>query len=325
MRPLRLLAPLALASSLAVGCGHDAPSVPMSAIAVVGDRTIARADFDALMDEARSSYRSRGRPFPAVGTAAYGRLKQLAVRLLVERAELEQKAPDLGVEVGEAQVTERLERLKEDSFGGDEQRYRARLREERMTEAQIRSALRAELLSAALYQAVTAGVSVGTNAVQRYYESHLTSYSTPPTRSVRHILVRTKAAAERVYGRLRAGEPFAALAQRFSRDPHTRDRGGRLILVEGRTAATLDRVAFSIGTRAVSRPFKTRLGWEVVEALGPVRPRRMTPFAAVRDGIRRRLVRERRDRVFRHWLAGLRAEFAPETAYAEGFAPEDQP
>jgi len=233
MRPLRfLLAPLALASALAAGCGHDTLSVPKAAIAVVGDRTITRAQFDELMSQARQSYAGRGRPFPAAGTRAYAELKAIAVRLLVERTELEQKAPGLGVTIAGSQVEARRRLLIEDTFGGDDDRYRARLRAERMTDAQVRSALRAQLLSEAVFQAVTADVTVSTVTVQRYYEDHIGDYSTSGRR---------------------------------------------------------------------------------------------TPFASVRESIRRRLLGEKRTRVFDRWLAGVDREFAPRTAYAAGFAPADGP
>jgi hypothetical protein len=229
MKPLcLLLSPLVLTSALAVGCGQDSPSVPRTAIAVVGDSVITRAAFDELMTQARQSYARLGRPFPAAGTTAYARLKAIAVRLLVEREELEQKAPGLGVTIEGSQVEARRKLLIEESFGGDDDRYRARLREERMTDAQVRSALRAELLSAAVFQAVTVDVTVSTATVQRYYEDHIGDYST-----------------------------------------------------SGRT----------------------------------------TPFATVRESIRRRLLAAKRTRVFNLWLAGLRSEFASRTAYAEGFAP----
>ncbi len=326
MRSLRLLlAPLLLASPLAAGCGHDARSVPRSAIAVVGDRTITRAEFESLIAQARSSYRSRKRAFPAEGTRAYGDLKKAAVRLLVERAQIEQKARGLGVEIDDRAVGARLLRLKQDAFGGSEERYRARLREEGMTDADVRSAVRAELLSAAVYEAVTADVAVTTQAAKRYYEAHVDAYSTPPSRVVRHILVATEADAGRVYAELQAGGSFSALARRSSRDSRTRAHGGLLTIVGGRTAPALDRVAFSLATGAVSRPFHTPAGWELVQAVAAAHPRRTTPFAAVRDAIRHKLLVQDRDRTFRRWLASIRAEFAPKTAYADGFAPADVP
>jgi hypothetical protein len=184
MRSFRLLlAPLAVASPLVAGCGHDAPSVPGSAIAVVGDRTIARSQFDALMAQSRQSYSARGQAFPASGTPAYAHLKAIAVRLLVEQAELEQKASKVGVRIDEAQVESARRRLIDDSFGGSQQQYQARLLAARLSDAQVRAALRAQLLSAAVFQAVTVDVTVGAQAVLGYYESHLAEYATPATRT----------------------------------------------------------------------------------------------------------------------------------------------
>jgi hypothetical protein len=196
-----LLAPLVLTSALAAGCGQDSPSVPKTAIAVVGDRVITRAAFDELMTQARQSYARQGRPFPAAGTTAYARLKAIAVRLLVERAELEQKAPGLGVTIEGSQVEARRKLLIEESFGGDDDRYRARLDKEGMTDAQVRSALRAELLSAAVFQAVTVDVTVSTATAQRYYEDHIGDYSasgrTTPFATVRESIRSRLLAAKR--------------------------------------------------------------------------------------------------------------------------------
>jgi len=184
MRSIRLLvAPLLLVTPLAAGCGHD-PSVPASAIAVVGDRTIPRADFVALMAQTKDSYTRSGKTFPAPRTPAYAELKDTAVRLLVERAELEQKAPGLGVTVTDGQVDAQRTLLLEETFGGSEATYRARLRAVGMTDAEVRSALRAQLLSQAVFQAVTADVGVSTDTVESYYEAHLKEYTSPAGRIV---------------------------------------------------------------------------------------------------------------------------------------------
>ncbi len=321
MRSLRLLFVLLAVASLAAGCGHGQRKVPASAIAVVGDRTITRADFAELMSQARASHARSGTPFPAVGTAAYADLRATAVRLLVERAVLEQKAPGLGVTISAEQVETARRRFVEDTFGGSEKRYRARLRVERMTDEQVRSALRAQLLSQETFKAVTADVRVNTETVKRYYEAHPDLYSSPRTRAVRHILVPTGALARRLYSRLRAGGDFAVLARRFSRDLRTRGGGGRLVLVEGQTAPGLDRVAFALPAGGLARPFDTRFGWELVQALSAVRPRRTVPFAEAREQIRKRLLAEARNRAFADWQAGADAEFVGKTTYADGFAP----
>ena len=191
-----------------------------------------------------------------------------------------------------------------------------------MTEEEVRSALRAQLLTGAVREAVTANVTTSIEAVTRYYEQHLADYTRPRSRIVRHILVVSRAAADRLAARLAAGDSFAALARASSADARTRPAGGRVTLVEGRTAPSLDRVAYS-GTGRFSRPFHTPFGWEIVQAVSPVHPPRTTPFAAVRDGIRKRLLAERRARAFQRWLDETRAKFAARTAFARGFAPTD--
>ena len=147
MRRLFVLAALAV---LAAGCAHHVRSVPAGAIALVGDRTISRADLDAELARARRAYAVRGRAFPKPGTPAYEQLKDSAARLLVDRAALEIEARQARIAVDPVQVETRFRRFKQVTFGGDEARYRERLRRTGMTEADVREAIRAELLAAAL-------------------------------------------------------------------------------------------------------------------------------------------------------------------------------
>jgi hypothetical protein len=146
---VRRLAPLLAVVALA-GCGHSAETVPSGAIALVGDRTIPRAAFEAELTRARRAYAARGQAFPARGTPAYEQLKDAAVSLLVDRARLELEAQHAGVVIPATKVEARLRRLKRTTFGGDEARYRAQLRRAGMTDADVREAIRTQLLVAAL-------------------------------------------------------------------------------------------------------------------------------------------------------------------------------
>ena len=144
---LALLAVLTLA-----GCGNEA-GVPPSAIAVVGGRPVSRAAFAAQIDQARRSHAASGRTFPAPGTPGYEYLKAIAVRILVERAELDIQADRLGIAITPAQIEARLGRFKQSAFRGSERLYRQRLREQRTTDAEVRAGIRDELLAAALRNA----------------------------------------------------------------------------------------------------------------------------------------------------------------------------
>ncbi|HZT45755.1 MAG TPA: SurA N-terminal domain-containing protein [Gaiellaceae bacterium] len=136
---------------VAAACGGEhAGTVPPGAIARVGDRAIPRAAFDAELARSRRAYAARGQQFPKAGTAAYRRLRDSVVDLLVDRARLELAARRARVSVTPAQVDARLRALVRRSFGGDPQRFREQLRRTGTTEAEVRAAIRYELLAGAL-------------------------------------------------------------------------------------------------------------------------------------------------------------------------------
>jgi hypothetical protein len=147
---VKRLAPLLAVVALA-GCGgHTAESVPPTAIAVVGDRVVTRVAFARELARTRRAYDAGGRTFPARGTPAFEQLRDSVVRLLVDRARLEVEARRAGVAIRPAQIEARLRRLKDTTFGGDQARYREQLRRAGMTDADVRQAIRTQLLAAAL-------------------------------------------------------------------------------------------------------------------------------------------------------------------------------
>jgi hypothetical protein len=150
VKRVALLAALLVA---AAGCGHGATDVPAGAIAVVGDRPVPRSVLDAQLAQTRRAYAARGQAFPQPGTDGYRRLRDNAVRLVVDRTRLELAAQELGIVVGPARVDARLRRFKQTEFGGSEARYRARLRAVGMTEADLRRAVRDQLLVDAVEKA----------------------------------------------------------------------------------------------------------------------------------------------------------------------------
>ena len=150
MRRLAVLGALVLV----VGCGGTHTAVPATAIAVVGDRSIPRAEFEAQMSQARRVFRAQGKPFPALGTPEYDRLEDTAVRLLVERKQMSMAALRLGILPRVMnQVEPALRRFKETTLGGSEARYRERLRQTGMTDQDVREAITDQLLASALKRA----------------------------------------------------------------------------------------------------------------------------------------------------------------------------
>jgi foldase protein PrsA len=198
---------------LAAGCGgggSGSGTVPKEDAAVVGDDHITREALDRRLAQAKCSYDLQKRTFPKPGSTEYQAIQQQILQNLVQRAELAQKAPDLKVSVTDDQVEKQLKQIKKQYFGGSDQRYKAELKRQCVTDAEVRADVRSNVLSDEIYKKVTSGATVTNADVKAYYDSHQSVYTQPESRVVRHILVKDKKLADKLYAQLKSGGDFAA-------------------------------------------------------------------------------------------------------------------
>jgi foldase protein PrsA len=313
--------PLVLFAAGCGGGGSGSGTVPKEDAAVVGDDHITREALDRRLAQAKCSYDLQKRTFPKPGSTEYQAIQQQILQNLVQRAELAQKAPDLKVSVTDDQVEKQLKQIKKQYFGGSDQRYKAELKRQCVTDAEVRADVRSNVLSDEIYKKVTSGATVTNADVKAYYDSHQSVYTQPESRVVRHILVKDKKLADKLYAQLKSGGDFAALAKKYSQDPGSKVQGGQLTISRGQTVPEFDKVAFSLKTGQTSKPIKTRFGWHIIRAEKDATKSRTTPFAQVKEAVRQQLVQQKRTDALQKWLAGVQAEFAKKVKYATGLAP----
>jgi parvulin-like peptidyl-prolyl isomerase len=315
-----LLSTLAL---VAAGCGGggSSASVPSDAVATVGNSTITKQQFNFLLDGAKRTYKARKTPFPKIGTTQYKSLQDQAMQYLVQEAEYEQKAKDLGVTITDADVQARLKQIKKQYFGGSEAKYQAQLKAQGLTEPQILQDLHAQLLSEKLYNKVTANVKVTDADITAYYNQHKSDYSQAASRDVRHILVNNKALADKLEAQLKAGASFAALAKKYSKDPGSAANGGKLTVSKGQTVPQFDKVAFSLKTNEISPPVHSQYGWHIIQALSAVKAAKQTPLKDVKDSIKQQLLQTKKTDAMNAWVDGVKKDFAKKIHYQAGYEP----
>ena len=282
-RAALLLAVLALA-----GCGGD-EDVPADAVAVVDGEEISRSDYEALINQAKKSYKNQKREFPAAGSQEFQTLRNQAVQFLVQREQFEQEAGELDVEVTDKQVNDRLAQIQKQYFGGDKAKYEKQLKEQGLTEQQVRNDIRAQLISEKIFARVTREVKVTDAQIASYYAKNKAQYSQPESREVRHILVKTKAQADDLHAQLQNGGDFAALAKKFSQDTGSKANGGKLTISKGQTVAPFDKAAFALKLNEISEPVKTEFGFHIIEPLSATKAAKVTPLKEVKASIRQQL------------------------------------
>lgn len=316
-----LALPLAL---VAAGCGGGGggSSLGQDDAAVVNGEHITRAMLDKRLHEAECSYKLQKKSFPQAGSQEYQSIQGTVLQNLVQRTQLEQKAPSLGVKVTDKQVEDQLKNLKKQYFAGSEKKYQTELKRQCVTDADVRSDLRSNLLANAIYKKVTASAKVTDAEIRAYYDSHRQVYTTPQTRAVRHILVKDKALADRLYAQLKAGADFAALAKKYSIDPGSKSTGGKYTVTRnGSFVKPFEDTTFALKTGEISKPVHSKFGWHIIQALKPATPHRSTPFAQVKESIKQQLLQQRQSTAVQKWLGDLTKEYASKISYAKGLAP----
>jgi parvulin-like peptidyl-prolyl isomerase len=313
---------VAIVALLAAGCGGGGNGdVSKDDVAVVGDEEITRAQFDQLLSQAKKSYATQKRQFPKAGTPEYEQLKNQAIQYLVQRAEFSQKAGDLDIDVSDKQVDDRLAQIKKQYFGNSDSKYQKQLKQQGLTEDQVREDIKAQLVSEAIFKKVTADVKVSDADVKKYYDEHKQQYGVPEQRDIAHILVKKKALADQLYQQVQAGANFSALAKKYSQDPGSKKQGGKLTVSKGQTVAPFDQTAFLLRTGQVSHPVKTEFGYHIIKALGPIKPAKTTPYKQVKESIRQQLGQQKKNEAMTKWVDDVKKEFAKKVHYQVGFAP----
>jgi foldase protein PrsA len=326
--PLLLLTLALVALLAACGGGGGNTSVSNDAVAQVGSTPITKANFTSLMAVACARYKAQGQACPKVGTDTYTQLRDQAVTFLVQQEELTQEAKKLGVSVTNADVAKQVAQIQKTYYKNSKAKFLAALKKDDISLAQLEQYnLRPNLLSSKLQAKVTSNVQVSDAAAQKYYNDNKTSFTTPKTREVRHILVDKKSLAEKLEKELKNGASFATLAKKYSKDTGSAAQGGKLCVAHGgtsgactQTVAPFDKAAFGLKTNEISLVHSV-YGWHVIQPIGAVKPAHTQTFPEVESQIKANLESQQKQTAWTSWLAKMASDFKNKVAYQTGYTP----
>ena len=325
MKPARVFVSVLVVLVVAVSaaCGGSDESVPDNAVAVVDGTPITKAELDALLVRAKKTYTASKRAFPKAGTAEYQSLQTQGVAYLVQRAEYDAAAENLKITVTDKEIEARIAQLKAQYFGGDQAKLDKGLKDQGYTTESFRDDTRARILSEKLYVAVTKDAKVTDAQVATYYVANKTKspISTVESRDVRHILVKTKGEADKIYSELKGGADFPTLVTKYTLDEASKAGGGKMTIKRGDTVAAFDSTAFVLPTKSISRPVKTQYGYHVIQSLSDVRPGKTLSQKAATAQIKALLLEKAQQDSLTEWTNEKKKEMDEKVVYAVGYAP----
>lgn len=119
-------------------------------------------------------------------------------------------------------------------------------------------------------EALEDAVDVSEEDIRQHYEVNRSRYEEPELREVRQIRIQDtgeegEAKINELRDRLDDGEDFAELAEEYSEDRLSADRGGSLgEIARGDLDRTLETVIFTLPEGLISRPVRTDRGWFIL-------------------------------------------------------------
>lgn len=145
--------------------------------------------------------------------------------------------------------------------------------------------------------------------IEEYYQNHLEDFRKPERVTVRQIVVSHQAQADQLLARIKRGADFSRLAQQFSIDPSSRDRGGEMDPISrGELEPSLEAAVFALKVPGeVSPVIATPFGYHIFQLISKEESQ-VPPLEEVQEEIEETLRQEEAENHYRNLVARLREE-----------------
>jgi peptidyl-prolyl cis-trans isomerase SurA len=235
-----------------------------------------------------------------------------------------QRGKELGYTLSDQQFKGVVDNIrKENKIESDEQ-FQAALKSENMTMADLRRNLERQMIYQRVQQnEVLAKIAVTDDEARKYYESHLKEFTTPPTVTLREILVAvpgdpkvlnvgadeaTKEKAEEIRKRVTAGgENFEKLAAEISDSPSKANAGLIGPLSVNDISPDLRKLVEGMKAGDVGELVRTTRGYQILK-LESITPTQTMSLEQAREQISERVFTDKRKAEFQKYIQKLRTQ-----------------
>lgn len=216
-------------------------------IAMVNGTPIMREDWERQVNQAQAYLLQQpGTDLTTEeGKEALRQVQEQVLDWMIDQALIEHAAHQEGITITPEQIADQITAMR----GDDAARFEDWLTANGLTLDLLEKQVRADLLTAAIRDRVTAQIP-----------------RTVPQFHVRHILVSDEAVAQAALARIRGGENFIAVARETSEDETTRNSGGDLgFLPMGVMPPSFEAAAYALQPGEVSDVVQSEFGYHVIQ------------------------------------------------------------
>jgi len=291
-----------LAALALLGCHRRPAEDPRTApVAWVNGQTVSRADFERELGRSLELPDGASAPTPEQLDA----LRKTILQGLVDRMLLLQEAKARGITLTEAEVDQRVAKLKAD-WPAEE--FKALLAQRQQTMDELRADAIAQLTQERLFHDVVyPRVAVTEEEIRADVDAHPERSQEPEQVHAAQIVVKELDEAKEIRSQLRNGAKFADLARERSLSADAKAGGDLGWFPRGVMPEAFDQVAFSLGAGQISDVVPTDYGFHIFKVLEK-RPARKKDLAQVRGEVEQRLLRAKQEQAQTEFVAQLRSK-----------------
>ena len=235
-----------------------------------------------------------------------------------------QRGKELGYTLSNEQFKSVVDNIKKENKIETEEQFQAALKSENMTMADLRRTLERQMIRQRVEQNEVLGkIGVTDSEARNYYESHMNEFTSPPTVTLREILISVptdqrgvnvaaeetaKTRAEEIRKRVTTGrESFEKLASELSESPSKANAGliGPLSILD--ISPDLRKVVEGMKPGDVTELVRTNRGFQILKLESRTETQVM-PFDQARDQISERVFTDKRKGEYLKYLEKLRSQ-----------------
>jgi peptidyl-prolyl cis-trans isomerase SurA len=235
-----------------------------------------------------------------------------------------QRGKELGYTLSDQQFKSVVDNIRKENKIETDEQFQAALKSENLSMADLRRNLERSMIYQRVQQnEVLSKIGVTDEEARKYYESHLSEFTTPPTVTLREILVAVagdskvmnvaadeaaKAKADEIRRRTTSGgENFEKLAAEISDSPSKANAGLIGPLSINDLSPDLRKLVESMKAGDISEPVRTTRGYQLLK-LETITPTNTLPLDKAREQISERVFTDKRKAEFQKYLQKLRSQ-----------------
>ncbi len=234
-----------------------------------------------------------------------------------------QRGKELGYTLSDQQFKSVVDNIRKENKIETDEQFQAALKSENLSMADLRRNLERSMISQRVQQnEVLAKIGVTDDEAKKYYDAHLNEFTTPPTVTLREILVSVagdsktmnvaadeaaQAKVLQIRKRATSGENFEKLASEVSDSPSKANAGLIGPLSVNDLSPDLRKMVESMKAGDVSEPLRTARGYQLLK-LETITPTNTLPLDKAREQISERVFTDKRKAEYLKYLQKLRAQ-----------------